>query len=369
VKTFAKKAREFNGRDLQTAPIGQDRLTRLKVVRGDVIEPAVGANDGRIVKSTGDGAIVEFRSTVRCAVEIQSGMAERNQGIPVERCLTFRIGVHLGDVVEEDDGDLMGDSVNIASRLEGVCEAGGICLSEDAFRQVRDKVKEEFADLGELPLKNIARPMRVYQMLWGDGEPLCKVPPNPVSARMGLPGLPLIAVLPFANLSGDPEQEYFADGIVEDIITGLSRFKSFAVIARNSSFVYKGKAVNVTQVGRELGVRYVLGGGVRRSGNRLRISAQLVDSTTKLQDSHDVWPLRELPPVVAASRGHRRPCRFYVLELGDEVEASSINSRALNVVASVAYLARPWPPLLEAFVPWTGSLAASGASSTNLFGR
>src|SRR5271169_5454756 len=250
----------------------EDRiLARLRALRSDLIDPIIAVHHGRVVKRTGDGAIVEFRSVVdavRCAIEVQNGMIERNAGLPPERRLEFRIGIHLGDIVEENDGDLMGDGVNIAARLEGVCEPGGICISEDAYRQVRDKVKEQFVDLGEQTLKNIARPMRAYHLTSGRSPSEAAISEKP-SVRLALPDKPSIAVLPFQNMSGDPEQEYFVDGIVEDIITGLSRIKWLFVIARNSSFAYKGKSVDVRQVGRELGVRYVLEGGVRKAGNRL----------------------------------------------------------------------------------------------------
>ncbi len=198
--------------------------------------------------------------------------------MPPERRIEFRVGIHLGDVVEEDDGDLMGDGVNIAARLESIAEPGGICLSKAAYEQVRDKLRYEFIDLGDKDLKNIARPVRVYSLQVGIR--------GSVSATrrrrrgLALPDKPSIAVLPFQNMSGDPEQDYFADGMVEDIITGLSRIKWLFVIARNSSFVYKGKAVDVRQVGRELGVRYVLEGGVRKAGGRVRITAQLVEAET-----------------------------------------------------------------------------------------
>jgi TolB-like protein len=240
------------------------------------IDPATAAHHGRVVKRTGDGALVEFRSVVdavHCAVEVQNGMVERNAGVGPERRIAFRVGIHVGDVVCEADGDLMGDGVNIAARLEGIAEPGGICLSEDAWRQVRDKIKESFVDLGEQTLKNIARPVRVYRVEM-------QAAPEASKPRLALPAKPSLAVLPFQNMSGDPEQEYFADGMVEDIITGLSRIKWVFVIARNSNFVYKGKAVDVKQVGRELGVHYVLEGNVRKAGNRVRITGQLVEAET-----------------------------------------------------------------------------------------
>jgi len=263
----------------------EDRtLSRLRGLRSDLIDPAIAAHRGRIVKRTGDGILIEFRSVVdavRCAIEVQNGMIERNSGVPADRRIEFRIGVHLGDVVEENDGDLMGDGVNIAARIEGTCEPGGVCLSEDAYRQVRDKVKEQFVDLGEQSLKNIARPVRTFLMTPDQSAAQSKsAAPDRPRTQLPLPDKPSIAVLPFQNMSGDPEQDYFADGMVEDIVTGLSRIKWLFVIARNSSFVYKGKATDVRQVGRELGVRYVLEGGVRKAGNRVRITAQLIEAET-----------------------------------------------------------------------------------------
>ena len=263
----------------------EDRtLARLRALRSDLIDPTIAVHNGRVVKRTGDGSLIEFRSVVdavRCAIEVQSAMVDRNSGVGPDKRIEFRVGIHLGDVVEEADGDLMGDGVNIAARLEGICEPGGICLSNAAYEQVRDKLKYEFIDLGDKDLKNIARPVRVYR--WNmesdttGSKPLVSEAPE---ARLALPDKPSIAVLPFQNMSGDPEQNYFADGMVEDITTGLSRIKWLFVIARNSSFVYKGKAVDMRQVGRELGVRYLLEGGVRKAGGRVRITAQLVEAET-----------------------------------------------------------------------------------------
>jgi adenylate cyclase len=262
----------------------EDRiLARLRALRSDLIDPTIAVHHGRVVKRTGDGSLVEFRSVVdavRCAIEVQNAMIERNAGLPPERRIEFRVGIHLGDVVEESDGDLMGDGVNIAARLEGVAKPGTICLSEDAYRQVRARLDLGVTDLGLTQLKNIAEPIRVYSLQVGIpaeakvATPAPPAAPEKPSPQLALPDKPSIAVLPFQNMSGDPEQEYFADGMVEDIITGLSRIKWLFVIARNSSFVYKGKAVDIRQIGRELGVRYVLEGGVRKAGNRLRISAQ-----------------------------------------------------------------------------------------------
>ncbi|HEV2548463.1 MAG TPA: adenylate/guanylate cyclase domain-containing protein [Stellaceae bacterium] len=252
-------------------------LARLRALRGDLIDPAIAAHHGRVVKRTGDGILIEFRSVVdavRAAIEVQSGMVERNAGLPPERRIEFRIGIHIGDVIEEADGDLMGDGVNIAARLEGIAEPGGISLSEDAYRQVRDKISATIIDLGDRQLKNIARPVRAYKV------ELSASPDAPKNAPPPLPDKPSIAVLPFQNMSGDPEQEYFADGMVEDIITALSRFRQLFVIARNSTFSYKARAMDVKQVGREFGVRYVLEGSVRKAGNRVRITGQLIDTET-----------------------------------------------------------------------------------------
>ncbi len=212
---------------------------------------------------------------VRCAIEVQNAMIERNAGVPADRRIEFRIGIHLGDVVEESDGDLMGDGVNIAARLEGIAQPGAICLSEDAYRQVKARLDLAATDLGPTQLKNIGEPIRAYALHVGVAARAKPEPP-----RSALPDKPSIAVLPFQNMSGDPEQEYFADGMVEDIITGLSRVKWLFVIARNSSFTYKGKPVDIRQVGRELGVRYVLEGGVRKAGARVRITAQLIEAET-----------------------------------------------------------------------------------------
>jgi TolB-like protein/class 3 adenylate cyclase len=240
------------------------------------VDPIIAGHGGRVFKTTGDGVLIAFGSVVgavECALALQHLATERNAAVATERQMEWRIGVHLGDVLIEGD-DILGDGVNIAARLEGIAEPNGICLSEDAFRQVRGKVEAEFADLGEQNLKNIARPLRVYRV----GSSSTATQPISSAAALPLPDKPSIAVLPFANMSGDPEQEYFADGMVEEIITVLSRIRWLFVIARNSSFTYKGQAVDVKQVGRELGVRYVLEGSVRKGGDRVRITAQLIDA-------------------------------------------------------------------------------------------
>ena len=262
----------------------EDRtLARLRALRSDLVDPTIAVHNGRVVKRTGDGVLVEFRSVVdavRCGIEIQNLMVERNAGLSPERRIEFRIGVHLGDVVEESDGDLMGDGVNIAARLEDVAQPGAICLSEDAYRQVRSRLELAINDLGETRLKNIAEPMHIYSLQVGGATAAKATASTGTAPGLSLPDKPSIAVLPFQNMSGDPEQEYFADGTVEDIITALSHFRQLFVIARNSSFVYKGRAVDVKQVSRDLGVRYLLEGSVRKAANRIRITAQLIDAQT-----------------------------------------------------------------------------------------
>lgn len=269
----------------------EDRtLARLRALRSDLIDPIVDVYRGRIVKRTGDGALVEFRSVVdavRCAIEVQTGMAVRNAGVPQEQRIEFRIGIHLGDVVEESDGDLMGDGVNIAARLEGVAKPGGICLSEDAYRQVRSRLDLTVSDLGETHLKNIAEPVRVYALEVG-------LPAQAKAVRAPVSAPPLsIVVLPFANLGGDPEQEYFADGVTESLTTDLSRLAASFVIARNTAFTYKGKPVDARQIGRDLNVRYILEGSVQRGRDRLRVNVQLIDTET----GNHLWAERFDKPV------------------------------------------------------------------------
>jgi TolB-like protein len=252
---------------------------RLKAHLGELVEPKISQHRGRVVKNTGDGLLAEFQSVVdamRCAVEIQHGMVEREPEVPEEQRIKFRIGINLGDVIVEVH-DIFGDGVNIAARLEGLAEPGGVLVSNTVHDHVRDRLPFAFEDLGEHQVKNIARPVRVYRVR-NDADPLASQPTS--SASLPLPDKPSIAVLPFANMSGDPEQEYFADGMVEEIITALSRIRWLFVIARNSSFTYKGQAIDVKQVGRELGVRYVLEGSVRKAGTQVRITGQLIDALT-----------------------------------------------------------------------------------------
>jgi adenylate cyclase len=309
----------------------EDRiLARLRALRSDLIDPTIAVHNGRVVKRTGDGAIVEFRSVVdavRCALEVQNAMVERNAGVPDNRRIEFRVGIHIGDVVEETDGDLMGDSVNIAARLQGVAKPGTVCLSEDAYRQVKSRLDLKVSDLGATALKNIAEPVRVYSLEVGarpEAKPEASAPPSdkvepPVpKLRVGLaafsvvvaallilaaaggwyvlggrltkPAQPAhlsIVVLPFTNLSGDPNQDYFADGVTENLTTELSRIKGSFVIARNTAFTFKGKSIDDKEIGKELGVRYVLDGSVQRDQNRVRVNAQLVDAESGAHLSAD----------------------------------------------------------------------------------
>jgi TolB-like protein/class 3 adenylate cyclase len=256
-------------------------LRRLKAHRNELIDPKITEYRGRIVKTTGDGILVEFVSVVdavRCAVDIQRGMQERNIDVPPEACIQFRIGINVGDVII-DSADIFGDGVNVAARLEALADPGGITVSSVVHDQVRDKLSFGFEDLGDQMVKNVARPIRVHRIYISDVEAPV-VAKGLIASDPSSSGRPSIAVLPFANMSGDPEQEYFADGIVEEIITALSHMRWLSVIARNSSFTYKGKNVDVKQVGRELKVRYVLEGSVRKSGDRVRITGQLVDTST-----------------------------------------------------------------------------------------
>ena len=305
----------------------EDRiLARLRTLRSDLIDPTIAVHHGRIVKRTGDGSIIEFRSVVdavRCAIELQNAMIERNAGVPEDRRIEFRVGIHVGDVVEESDGDLMGDGVNIAARLEGVAKPGTICLSEDAYRQVSGRLEMEVTDLGPTQLKNIDRPIRAYSLQVGvpakpkptkPGEPVTPAPPTP-QKRFGLAPLAAalaalviviaggawwfldanrpagvaakapaeaarlsIVVLPFANLSGDPGQDYLVDALTDGLTTSIARLRDTFVIARNTAMTFKGKPIDAKAIGKDLGVRYVLEGSVQPSGDRMRVNAQLIDA-------------------------------------------------------------------------------------------
>jgi adenylate cyclase len=254
-----------------------DALARLSTLRQSIIEPNISKHSGRLFKVMGDGFLAEFASAVQavtCAIAIQTEAEEVASALEDSKKMRLRIGIHVGDVMVEGD-DLMGDGVNIASRLESIAAPGGISVSRAVHDQVRDRIEVSFDDKGEITLKNIARPVQVFALAGAKESGSVRTAPV-----LALPDKPSIAVLPFQNMSGDPEQEYFADGMVEDIITALSRVKSFFVIARNSSFIYKGRAVDIKQVGRELGVRYVLEGSVRKSAHRIRITGQLIDTQT-----------------------------------------------------------------------------------------
>ena len=285
--------------------IGADEggtLERLKVLRRELLDPKIAEHRGRLVKTTGDGLLVEFGSVVdalRCAVDVQREMDRRNTGVASDNRIEFRIGINVGDIVVED-GDIFGDGVNVAARLEALAAPSGICVSARVQEDAAGRLDLAFEDIGEQQLKNITRPVRVYRVCTALTHPDADAPGSPLSSTAGegaerrrreageggppLPDKPSIAVLPFANMSGDPEQEYFADGMVEEITTALSHYPSLFVIARNSCFTYKGRAIDVKQVGRELGVRYVLEGSVRKAGDRIRVAAQLVEAETGIHD-------------------------------------------------------------------------------------
>jgi adenylate cyclase len=260
-------------------------LARLNSYRREFWETTIAEHRGRVVKRTGDGVLVEFGSAVdavRCAIVTQQGTMKRNEGVPGEKRMDIRIGIHIGDIISEE-GDIFGDGVNIAVRLEGIAQPGGISISEDAWRQVQGKVTADFVDTGEQNLKNIPRPIRVYRLRLEEARAA-----QPAASRTPPPEQPSIAVMPFQNMSGDPEQEHFCDGLVEDIITTLSKLAGLRVIARNSSFVFKGRSVDVREAAKQLDVRYILEGSVRKSGNRVRITAQLIDA----KDGTHVWAER-----------------------------------------------------------------------------
>src|ERR1700729_4340235 len=347
----------------------EDRtLARLRTLRSDLIDPIISVHHGRVVKRTGDGGIIEFRSVVdavRCAVEVQTAMIERNADVPPEKRIEFRIGVHLGDVVEESDGDLMGDGVNIAARLEGIAKPGAICLSEDAYRQVKGRLDLKVSDLGLTQLKNIAEPVRVYALEVGAqaharvATPSAPAQPSAASVPRRRSVLPLsalaialllaagaaawhfvganrsapiastplaepahlsIVVLPFTNLSGDPTKDYFADGITENLTTDLSRLSGSFVIARNTAFTYKGKSVDVKEIGKELGIRYVLEGSVQRDQNQVRVNAQLVDA----ESGKHLWAERFDKPLAD------------LFEMQDEIVARLANQLGTELMSAEA---------------------------------
>jgi class 3 adenylate cyclase/TolB-like protein len=300
-------------------------LSSFNVHRHELVDPCISKHRGRIVKTTGDGLLVEFASVVdavRCAIEMQSGMASRNANIANDKRLEFRIGINVGDIVQQD-GDIFGDGVNIAARLEKIAEPGGICVSGRVQEDVAGKVGLTFEDIGDQTLKNIARPVRAYRVRVVRVASTGAASPQVPEENLALPDKPSIAVLPFQNMSGDVEQDYFADGVVEDIITALSRFKSFAVIARNSSFVYKGRAVDVRQVATDLGVRYVLEGSVRRAGQRLRMTAQLVDG--RLERRRVAREAREAPRLSTEHASERGPS--HVLVSRERMASGAVSSK------------------------------------------
>jgi adenylate cyclase len=357
----------------------EDRtLARLRALRVGLVDPTVAAHHGRIVKSTGDGFIVEFRSVVdavRCAIDVQNGVIERNAGVPEDRRIAFRIGIHVGDVIEEADGDLMGDGVNIAARIEGVAKPGTICLSEDAYRQVRQRLDLKVTDLGATQLKNIIEPVRVYAVEVGQpaGPKPARGAPAPTiggwsSRWLALPAVALlilaaaggwfmfgsrltkpapaghlsIVVLPFANLSGDASQDYFADGVTENLTTELSRIRDSFVIARNTAFTFKGKSVDAKEIGKQLGIRYALEGSVQRDQNRVRVNAQLIDAETGAhvwsdrfeQDIADLFKLQDqVVAQLANSLG------WALTKAEAEKAAGSANPDAIDLTLRGSYLA------------------------------
>jgi adenylate cyclase len=306
----------------------EDRtLARLRGLRSDLIDPAIAVHHGRVVKRTGDGIIVEYRSVVdavRCAIEVQTGVIDRNAGVQPEHRLEFRVGIHLGDVVEEADGDLMGDGVNIAARLEGIARPGAICLSE-AYWQVKGRLDLAVHDLGQTQLKNIAEPVRVYSIQVGIPAQ-AKSAPSLAPEKSASPRLSIV-VLPFANIGGDPEQEYFVDGVTESLTTDLSRISGAFVIGRSTAFTYKGKAVDLKQIGRELHVRYLLEGSVQRGGGRMRVNVQLIDA----EIGNHVWAARFEKPLTD------------LLDMQDEIVARLAGALNAQLVAAEARRAEQAP--------------------------
>jgi TolB-like protein/class 3 adenylate cyclase/Flp pilus assembly protein TadD len=311
------------------ASVDEERtLARVRGLRSDLIDPAIAAHHGRVVKRTGDGSIIEFRSVVdavRCAIEVQNGLIERNAGVPEDRRIQFRVGIHVGDVVEEADGDLMGDGVNIAARLEGVAQPGAICLSEQAYWQVKGRLDLKVTDLGATQLKNIAEPIHVYSL--EVGRPAESKPASvPGPEKSGPPRLSLV-VLPFANIGGDPEQEHFVDGVTESLTTDLSRIRGAFVIGRNTAFTFKGKAVDLRAIGRELNVRYVLEGSVQRGGSRMRVNVQLIDA----ESGRHLWAERFDKPLAD------------LFDMQDEIVARLANALNAQLAAAEARRAEQAP--------------------------
>ena len=316
--------------------MGEDEAGAAALVRErrETVQPIIAAHSGRLFKTMGDGMFIEFPSVVaavECALAMQSQMAAGNEGAPEAKRVLYRIGVHLGDVLVEGE-DILGDGVNITSRLEGVAEAGGVCISGAAYEHVRGRVEAEFIDLGEKALKNIARPVHVYAVrIEADGS---QSAPHPAPSEFGPPRLSIV-VLPFANIGGDSEQDYFVDGVTESLTTDLSRIRGSFVIARNTAFTYRGKAFDVTKIGRELNVRYALEGSVQRSGNRMRVNAQLIDA----QGGNHLWAERFERPMTD------------LFEMQDEIVARIANTLNAQLVAVEARRAEraPTPDSLDLY--------------------
>jgi adenylate cyclase len=357
-------------------------LAALKAIRRELVDPRIIDHRGRIVKTTGDGLLLEFASVVdavRCAVDVQREMAGRNTGLAAATRIEFRIGINLGDIIIDGD-DIFGDGVNVAARLETLAEPGGICVSRVVRDQVRDKLAFAFEDMGEQQVKNIARPVRAFAVSIGSRasrppvgtEGAGETPAVQTAPALALPDKPSIAVLPFQNMSGDPEQEYFADGMVEDIITELSRFRALFVIARNSTFTYKGRPVDVRQVARELGVRYVVEGSIRKAGNRVRVTAQLIDAAT----GNHLWAERydhTLEDVFAVQEDVTRNIVAAVAPSVEMAEVAHARRAVPNAdAAQLAWRAQgllydalskgPAPLILEAITTATQAIAADPAS-------
>jgi TolB-like protein/class 3 adenylate cyclase len=379
-------------------------LKRLKALRRELLDPKIAEHKGRLVKTTGDGLLVEFGSVVdalRCAVDVQREISARNAGMPSDNRIEFRIGINVGDIVVED-GDIFGDGVNVAARLEGLAEPGGICVAARVQEDAAGKLDLVFEDLGEQQLKNIARPVRAHRICTALTHPAAIAPGSPLSRITGegperqrreagegswpalaLPDKPSIAVLPFANMSGDPEQEYFADGMVEEIITALSRIRWLFVIARNSTFTYKGQAIDVKRVGRELGVRYVLEGSVRKGGGRVRITAQLIEAQTGAHlwadrfdgSLEDVFDLQDqvassvagvIEPALQAAetaRSAHRPTRdLSAYDLYLRALAMSPTPQAFQVLEEAIARDPHYGPALALGASWSMNLVSDGAA-------
>jgi TolB-like protein/class 3 adenylate cyclase len=358
-------------------------LERLKALRRELLDPKIADHRGRIVKTTGDGMLVEFASVVdavRCAVKVQQAMAERNTGVWADNRIELRIGINLGDVIVEGD-DLYGDGVNIAARIEALADAGGVFVSNTVHDHVRDRLPFVFEDLGEQQVKNIARPVRVYRVR--DSGAAANSSSAPATPPLPLPDKPSIAVLPFANMSGDPEQEYFADGVAEEIITALSRIRWLFVIARNSTFTYKGQAIDVKRVGRELGVRYVLEGSVRKAGGRVRITAQLIDAATgghlwadrfdaslenvfELQDKVASSVAGVIEPALQAAEtarsAHRLPTDLSAYDLYLRALAMSPTPRAFQLLEEALVCDPHYGPALALAANWCVNPVSDGSA-------